>query len=389
MSTIKNSCSMLIAVLFALFGVKQAQAEWVQTGAADFAVGSYLSLALNSSGTPYVAFSECMDVTCSVTEARVKKFSGSNWIQVGDGTISSGAASDLSLAIDSSGTPYVAFSDNADGGRASVKKFNGTEWVLVGGEAISGSSASEISLAIDSSGTPYVAVVACSGVSACFSDEAEAKVVKLTGGVWADVGGVSFPAAQAMFVRLAVADSTNVYVAFSDQNNGDRANVMRFNGTAWVQVGGDAVSSGAASDISLALDGNDRPYVVFSDETDSGKANVKKFNDTAWVQVGGDAVSSGAASDISLALSKSNQPFVAYSDKTNSGKASVKKLNGTVWEQIGKTDFVIDNADNICLKLSSSGTLFVAFSDSDSKINVMKYSDITAMPWLNLLLRKK
>ena len=85
------------------------------------------------------------------------KFNGTNWEQVGQAGFSAGSADPTSLAIDSSGTPYVAYQDSANSGKASMMKFNGTNWEQVGAAGFSAGAAHYNSLALDGSGTPYVA----------------------------------------------------------------------------------------------------------------------------------------------------------------------------------------------------------------------------------------
>ena len=49
------------------------------------------------------------------------------WQTVGSAGFSPGVATYTSIALDSNGTPYVAFSDQAHGGKASVMTYNGTK----------------------------------------------------------------------------------------------------------------------------------------------------------------------------------------------------------------------------------------------------------------------
>ncbi|MCW5198550.1 thrombospondin type 3 repeat-containing protein [Desulfobulbus sp. F3] len=80
-----------------------------------------------------------------------------DWEKVGAAGFSAGEAWSLSLALDSSGRPCVAYSDEANSGKASVMRFNGTSWEPVGNTGFSASEARYLSLAFDSSGSPYVA----------------------------------------------------------------------------------------------------------------------------------------------------------------------------------------------------------------------------------------
>jgi hypothetical protein len=85
------------------------------------------------------------------------KFNGTDWEPVGDAGFSASETSYTSLAIGSTGTPYVAYQDGGNDSKATVMKFNGTAWVNVGDAGFSAVGASCTSLAIDSTGTPYVA----------------------------------------------------------------------------------------------------------------------------------------------------------------------------------------------------------------------------------------
>ena len=52
------------------------------------------------------------------------KFDGNNWLNVGNAGFSASWANFTSLAISTSGVPYVAYSDNAYIGKASVMKYD-------------------------------------------------------------------------------------------------------------------------------------------------------------------------------------------------------------------------------------------------------------------------
>ena len=84
------------------------------------------------------------------------KYDGSDWVYVGNPEFSPGAALNINLALDSSGTPYVAYADGAGGRKATVMKDDGSNWVYVGNPGFSPGDARNIDLKLDSSGTPYV-----------------------------------------------------------------------------------------------------------------------------------------------------------------------------------------------------------------------------------------
>src|SRR5579872_3102918 len=80
------------------------------------------------------------------------------WSTVGSAHFSAAGAYGTSIAVDGSGTPYLAFTDGSVGaGAATVMKYNGSSWVIVGTAGFSAGQVTSPSLHIDGSGTPYVA----------------------------------------------------------------------------------------------------------------------------------------------------------------------------------------------------------------------------------------
>ena len=86
------------------------------------------------------------------------RFDGTNWVNVGNAGFSEMDAYNTSLAFSpADGQPYVAFVDVAHGVGATVMKLVGNGWQNVGSLGFSSSNVNYISLAINSSGQPYVA----------------------------------------------------------------------------------------------------------------------------------------------------------------------------------------------------------------------------------------
>ena len=110
-----------------------AASSWQSVGTAGFSAGlaDFTSLAVYN-GTPYVAYVD----GANGGKATVMKFDGTNWVTVGTAGFSAGQASYTSLAV-YNGTPYVAYADIANGVAATVMKFDGTNWVTVGAAGFS------------------------------------------------------------------------------------------------------------------------------------------------------------------------------------------------------------------------------------------------------------
>jgi hypothetical protein len=358
-------------------GTTAATTTWQRVGSAGFSnvQANFTSLALDTSGTPYVAYSDGADDG----RASVMKFTGNGttgWELVGSAGFSAGLAYFTSLALDASDTPYVAFSNIDNDGKASVMKYGTTGWELVGSAGFSTGQAEFTSLALDASGTPYVAYRdAGNGYKASvrkFNDKTNS---------WDFVGDEGFSAEWARYISLALDASGTPYVAYSDSSNSYKANVMKFNGDSWEAVGSAGFSAGESLYTSLALDASGTPYVAYQDyDSIVNKASVMKFNGSSWELVGSERFSAGQADCISLALDASGTPYVAYMDAANDYKASVMKFNGSSWVNVGSAGFSDGQADYTSLALDASGTPYVAYSDfiNQSKASVMKYATSTA-----------
>jgi hypothetical protein len=86
---------------------------------------NYISLTVDTTGTPYVAYESSNQLLT------VQKYNGSSWVAVGNGNITSEITTWVSLSMDiKTNTPYVAYQE---GSYIKVKKFDGTNWVPVGG----------------------------------------------------------------------------------------------------------------------------------------------------------------------------------------------------------------------------------------------------------------
>ncbi|MBK8368043.1 MAG: hypothetical protein IPL10_11640, partial [Bacteroidetes bacterium] len=129
----------------------ESAGSFIQLGA-PFSGGnkvSDLSIAFNSLGEEYVAYT---DIT-NGNRSTVKKWDGTSWISVGTGTVSIGAGYYNSLIIDKTDSPVLAFQDLNAGNKISVMKFNGTSWNL---STSVGSSPSNAKLKLGQNGDYYL-----------------------------------------------------------------------------------------------------------------------------------------------------------------------------------------------------------------------------------------
>jgi len=167
--------------------------KWVHVGTAGFTYGIArfpslaVSLPLDSPAAPYVAYSD----DTNDSKVSVIKYDGISWSQVGAAGFSETMAEYISLALDSANTPYVFYRDMAykdvEGWKGSVMKFDGEKWVQVGTAGFTtGLPLGDISLALDSKDTPYVAY------NTNYANGYKASVMKFDGSSWVQVGLAGF-----------------------------------------------------------------------------------------------------------------------------------------------------------------------------------------------------
>ena len=296
-------------------------------GDTGFSAGgaSYTSLYVDN-GTPYVAYKDF----ANSNKATVRKFSGTSWDDVGNPGFSADIVDYTSLFV-YGGIPYVAYQDRTDPFfwgeyKANSMKFNGTSWEVVPASATEGFSddkADYTSLYIDN-GTPYVA----------YSDNSKGKratVMKFNGTSWDDVVDqllfTPISTTEVQYTSLYVENDTP-YIAYKDMADFSgiigKATVRKFNGTEWEDVGSPGFSADAVDYTSLFIE-NGIPYVAYKDAGNLDKATVMKFNGTNWEALGTAGFSAGTADYTSLYVYKGT-PYVAFSDGSRVGSVTVMKF---------------------------------------------------------------
>jgi hypothetical protein len=256
--------------------------SWETVGTAGFSADAAydISLALDSSDTPYIAYQDGDNNSFKVTAMKYTGSGDSGWEEVGTAGFSAGQALYISLVLDSTDTPYVGYRDQANSYKATVMKYTGSGdsgWEEVG--TVGGFSAGRadyLSLALDSTGVPYV-----SYSDDVNSDKATVMKYDATNG-WELVGSAGFSAGRLYNSWLAL-DSTNTpYLAFVDFLNSDKPSLMKYTDSGdsgWENVGipGFSLNVSGEAGVSLALDSNNAPYVAMNEV---GYASVMTFGGT-------------------------------------------------------------------------------------------------------------
>lgn len=300
------------------------------------------------------------------------------WFTIGTPGFSAGAVQYTSLGVDQNGIRYVAYTDAANGDKATVMRYDGTNWVAVGNAGFSPAAAHTTSLDLDSKGVPYVA----------FQDQGnnnKTTVMKYDGTQWVGVGVPGLSAGSVYQTCIAFDNNDTLYIAYRDSANGAKATVKKYNGTSWVNVGIEGFSMGAASELKLAIDNIGNPYVMYTDLSLNNRGYVMKFDGNNWVIIGNPSIgnSSFSNSDIrlaSLAFGKNDTPYVAY--YYDFPASYVKKWDGTQWDLA----YYFAPRKISCLAMDSSGIPYVAYTDTaGGKMSVSKYNGgIWPTPWVSV-----
>ena len=349
------------------YTVSLTENPWHTVGPAVVSSGgaSNVSLALGSSTTAYIAFSDStMDGNVTVMN-----FESGSWQTIGAAGFSAEGAGDVSLYLDHSDVPYVAYISNDFNSKVTVMKYASGSWQTVGVAGFNAGQAASISLCIDSFDIPYVA----------YSDNfygGKTTVMKYDGGSWQTVGSAGFSPVQAANISLCITSSNIPYVAYKNWYIGGKANVMKYESGSWQTIGAADFSAGMTDGLTMALDSSGIPYVAYKDGGSSNKATVMKYDSGMWQTVGAAGFSAGIANYLSLALDSEGIPFIAYRDAANGGRSTVMKYAGALWQNVGEPGFSKGAILGPSLAIDSSGSPWVAYKNDGiegNKATLMKY----------------
>ena len=351
---------------------------WVTVGASNILLDSCagnISIAMGNSGTPYVVYADGYDYWGDPGPAAVIRYNGISWEYVGSPRFSAGDIDNPSIAIDRNGTPYVFYSNGvgttlANEGPGTVMKFDGSNWVTVGDPNFTITDVFSTSIAIDTSGTPYVAYSNYDG---------PATVMKYNGGNWVVVGSPNFSVSGARPTQIAIDRSNIPYVAYCSDSG--YAVVMKFDGSSWVNTSSTAaLTYGQGDYLSMALDKSGTPYLAYS--MDWGPASVIKYNGASWELVGPPGFSDSIANYTCITIDSSGTPYVYYQIEhptyyesyswLSPGWSIVLKYNGISWDTVGCANCLVGtqySAYSASIVVDGSGMPYILSGNSVMRLD--------------------
>ncbi|MGN6477756.1 MAG: T9SS type A sorting domain-containing protein, partial [Flavipsychrobacter sp.] len=356
------------------------QSKFSSVGVAGFSAGivTYKHMAIDGSGTPYMVYTD----HANGNKATIKKYNGSAWVTVGSAGFSAGAAQYNQIAIDAAGIPYVVYADGTNNNKAAVKKYNGTTWATVGAAGFSAAGAEYTALAIDADGTPYVAY-RDSGNSY------KATVMKYNGTAWVAVGTPGFSSGSLKgYICIAINKAGEPYVLYSEGHLtntnlviGNQVVVKRYNGTTWESVGESTMQNINSDFARLAIDHSGVPYIAYISQSSpygTLPAMVKRFEDTSWKAVGSTLIGSLPAYNVhylDISTDDAGNPYLYYDQ-------GVKKFDGTSWKLIGDVPGIVKSgADKTTyLAVDGAGVPYVAGSTINDQAIVQKLELVDVKP---------
>jgi len=301
--------------------------SWAAVGTAGVSSGAanYTSIALDNNDTPYVAYQD----TGISNKVVVKKFNGSSWIYVGPSTgISTGSAISTNLVFNKNNELYLAYQDGGISSKAVVRKYNTSSgnWDTVGIAGFSAGAIGRVTIAVDTSGLPYVAYTDVSHSS-------KLSVMRDSSNTWVYVGSAGISASTAQFPSIAIDGNNIPYVAFEDASVSNKLTVMKYSSGSWSAIGGAGITVGSTSYVNMTIDSHNILCVSYQDGNASSKASVMEYSGGSWSILGSAGFSGGTAAYTFISVDRDNNLYVAYEDGSKSNKASVMRyLTGTTWD---------------------------------------------------------
>ncbi|MBI4575862.1 MAG: hypothetical protein HY722_06320 [Planctomycetes bacterium] len=328
-------------------------------------------LALDPRGLPVIAWQQEVAGSWRVY---LRVWDGQRWIELGGSATGGGLSGTTGhalrprVAVDSMGRAVVAWNELETGSRTLqvyLRRWSGTAWDALGGSASVGGlsrtsdHAEAVTLALDATGNPVVAWEQT--IPGSWPRYRQVYLRRWTGSAWEELGGsatgggVSATPGQSQMPSVVVDSLGRPVVAWLEGDPRSReVRLARWDGRAWTGLGGSSGPGGLSLGPTgedyrpaLALDAADRPAVAWSnlDPTGAWQVYLRRFDGTAWVELAGSGSGPGLSAtpgasrfaDLAVDAATAN-PVVVWSD--TSGPSSgwetyLRRWDGGAWVEVG------------------------------------------------------
>ncbi len=288
----------------------------------------------------------------------------SSWSKLEQAEFTDGAAKYTDVAIAPDGTTYIAYSDMSYTGALTVEKYVNGAWTSIGTAIAGGASISEISIAFNNFGTPYVS----------FNNGGDLSVMYYTGGTsWSYASPSDITGAATVYVSDMTFDNTSNMpsVAYRDSTGG--LYVATWDGAGdWTIIGGTFLTADSNSDtVSLAFDSNDVPYVAYA-ASPYGYTTIQKYSEGSWSVVGGTSISGSYSTFVDLVIDSNDNLYIATHDGASA--VAVWTSTGGSWARISSPSTFDSNTQYPSITIDYEDNVYLAYTNTAFRLSVQKYS---------------
>lgn len=364
-------------------------AVWSRVATNTTALKEFVMKINPASNVPYLAYVLSADELAD-QKAGVFKLDGGELVSVGSQIISEGRVSNISMAFNAEGIPYVAFADyttveqgdpSSTTYRASAMSLNGTAWSYVGDKGVTDVRITYNNIVLKPDNQP---MLFCMNNAAGALARRELNISEFNGTTW--TSSIKMPgraASQYAYHPKAKLVNDVIYLAIYNANNGTFSVYKNVSGT-WTIIADNFLDEGATTanlrDFDMDVDPKGNIYIAFADDQSGAgiyRPKVKKYNaeTETWSTIASALeVDFSDSREFSLAVSPAGIPFLLY--RNASLYPEVVSLDNETKQWT--TPVVLDAAgsENLYIDFTSNGIGYAAFTNSDTDATLIYKLDI-------------